>query len=106
MRSVGPVPHRPDSIKRRGELAGRVSVRTATGDSLVPYWHATLYRGKTIVADNIALHKHLKVDRYGHCSFAATEVLYAFTSLVNMVDDPPPYQPVSRSFLPLVMAAP
>jgi len=38
--------------------------------------------------------------------FTAAEVLYAFTSLVNMVDNPPPYQPVSRSFLPLVMRAP
>ena len=44
--------------------------------------------------------------RYGHCSFTATEVLYAFTRMVNMVDDPPPYQPVSRSFLPLIMGAP
>ena len=34
------------------------------------------------------------------------EVLYAFTCRVNMVDAPPPYQPVSRSFLPLIMSAP
>jgi len=34
------------------------------------------------------------------------EVLYAFTRLVNMVNDPPPYRPASRSFLPLIMSAP
>jgi hypothetical protein len=47
-----------------------------------------------------------RFKRFGLIILTATEVLYAFTSLVNMVDDPPPYQPVSRSFLPLVMSAP
>ena len=77
-----------------------------TGDPLVPYWHATLYRGKTIAADNIALHEHFETDRYGHCSFTATEVFEAFYRLVDMVNNPPPYQPVKRAFLPLVMRAP
>ncbi len=99
-----------DEIAAHYQTTGHLSVPLVTlhttGDPLVPYWHATRYRGKTIIADNIALHEHLETDRYGHCSFTATEVLYAFTSLVNMVDSPPPYQPVSRSFLPLIMAAP
>ena len=99
-----------DEIAANYQTTGHLSVPLVTlhttGDPLVPYWHTTLYRGKTIAADNIALHEHLEADRYGHCSFTPTEVLYAFTSLVNMVDDPPPYQPVSRSFLPLIMAAP
>jgi pimeloyl-ACP methyl ester carboxylesterase len=99
-----------DEIAAHYQTTGHLSVPLVTlhttGDQLVPYWHVALYRGKTIAADNIALHEHFEADRYGHCSFAATEVLYAFASLVNMVDSPPPYQPVSRSFLPLIMAAP
>jgi len=77
-----------------------------TGDAVVPYWHATRYRGKTIVADNIALHEHIRVDRHGHCSFTADEVIGAFNRLVAMVENPPPYQPVKRAFLPVVVAAP
>jgi len=75
-----------------------------TGDPVVPYWHATRYRGKTIVADNIALHEHIRVDRHGHCSFTADEVVGAFNRLVAMVENPPPYQPVKRVFLPVVAA--
>lgn len=44
-------------------------------------------------------------ERLGHCNFTPTEVLYAFYRLVDMVNNPPPYQPVRRSFLPLVMRA-
>jgi len=99
-----------DEIAANYQTTGHLSVPLVTlhttGDPLVPYWHATLYRGKTIVADNIALHEHLEADRYGHCNFAVTEVLYAFYRLVDMVNNPPPYQPVSRSFLPLIMRAP
>jgi hypothetical protein len=77
-----------------------------TGDHLVPYWHTTLYRGKTIAVDNIALHEHFEADRYGHCNFTVTEILSTVYRLVDMVNNPPPYQPVKRSFLPLIMAVP
>ena len=77
-----------------------------TGAPLVPYWHAILYRSKTMHADNLALHEHLTAERYGHCNFEAAEVLDAFNRLVDMVTNPPPYRPVNRSFLPLVTRAP
>ena len=89
-----------------GHLSVPLVTMHTTGDPLVPYWHATLYHGKTIAADNIALHGHFEADRYGHCNFTLTEVLYAFYRLVDMVNNPPPYQPVKRAFLPLVMRAP
>jgi pimeloyl-ACP methyl ester carboxylesterase len=73
-----------------------------TGDPVVPYWHAIQYRGKTIAADNMALHEHIQVNAYGHCQFSAFDVLGAFNRLVTLVDNPPPYRPVSRSYLPLV----
>jgi pimeloyl-ACP methyl ester carboxylesterase len=99
-----------DEIALNYQTAGHLSVPLVTlhttGDPLVPYWQATLYRGKTIAADNIALHEHLKADRYGHCDFTLTELLYAFYRLVDMVNNPPPYRPVSRSFLPLILNAP
>jgi pimeloyl-ACP methyl ester carboxylesterase len=88
------------------QTSGHLSVPLVTlhntDDPLVPYWHALHYRGKTVHADNIALHEHYLVDGYGHCSFTSTEVLGAFFRMVDMVNDPPPYRPVHRLFLPRV----
>ena len=107
-----------DEIAAHYQTTGHLSVPLitlhTTGDPLIPYWHATLYRGKTIAADaasshvrsGIALHEHFEADRYGHCNFTVTEVLNVVYRLVDMVNNPPPYQPVSRLFLPLVMSAP
>ncbi len=79
-----------------------VTIHT-TGDALVPYWHAPAYRGKVLKADNLALHTLIEVDRYGHCSFTAGEILLAFAELADMVSNPRPHQPVSRIFIPLVV---
>jgi hypothetical protein len=99
-----------DEIEAHYQTTGKLSVPLVTlhttGDPVVPFWHATRYRGKTIVADNIALHEQLTVKRYGHCSFSASDVLIAFQVLVDMVENPPPYRPVSRVFLPLIARAP
>jgi pimeloyl-ACP methyl ester carboxylesterase len=98
-----------DEIAAHYQTSGQLSVPVVTlhttDDPVVPYWHATRYRGKTISADNIALHEHRQVDRYGHCSFAPIEVLDAFNRLVSMVDNQPPHQPVQRLFLPSVLRA-
>lgn len=99
-----------DEVAANYQTTGELGVPLVTlhtiGDPVVPYWHATRYRSKTIIADNIALHEHFEVDRYGHCSFESDEVLYAFSRMVDMVNNPPQYQPVNRLFLPLIMAAP
>ena len=84
-----------------GELSVPLVTLHTTGDPVVPYWHATRYRGKTLVADNIALHQHLPVVRHGHCSFQFGEVFAAFDYLTTLVENPPPYQPVHRVFLPI-----
>ena len=88
-----------------GKLQAPLVTSHTTGDPLVPYWHAMLYRGKTIAADNIALHHHVPVERYGHCKFEALEVLAAFNKMVAMVNYPLPYQPVNLLFLPLSLRA-
>lgn len=99
-----------DEIAANYQTTGKLSVPLVTlhttGDPVVPYRHATIYRGKTIAADNIALHDHFEAERYGHCSFTFTEFLAAFSRLVDMVNNPPPYQPVHRVFLPAIMNAP
>ncbi len=90
-----------------GQLTVPLVTMHTTGDPIIPYWHAARYRGKTILADNIALHEHIEVVRYGHCNFRTIEeVLPAFNKLVEMVNNPPAYRPVRRVFLPVITDAP
>jgi hypothetical protein len=95
-----------DAIAATYQTTGRLSVPLitmhTTGDPVVPYAQATTYRFKTLAADNIALHEHLRIERYGHCQFTALEVLGAFNRLQTLVDNPPVYQPVQRLYLPLL----
>lgn len=90
------------AYQTNGKLQAPLITLHTTGDHVVPYWHMTRYRGKTIGADNIALHETRTADRYGHCMFEAAEVLSAFNRLVAMAQDPPPYRPVQRLFLPML----
>jgi pimeloyl-ACP methyl ester carboxylesterase len=96
-----------DEIEAHYQTSGELSVPLVTlhttGDPVVPYWHATRYKGKTIAADNIALHEHFRVERHGHCSFTLVEVLDAFNRMVYLAENPPQYQPVNRVFLPLTV---
>jgi len=89
-----------------GHLSRPLITLHTTGDPIVPYWQATQYRGKTIVADNIALHENIAVDAYGHCRFSTFDVLNAFARLVALVDTPPAYQPVQRIYLPVITMSP
>lgn len=99
-----------DEMEAHYQTSGVLSVPLVTlhttGDPLVPYWHARHYRAMTLHADNIALHDHRTAEAYGHCSFGATDVLNAFFRLVEMVENPPPYRPAQRSFLPVVWDGP
>ena len=81
-----------------------VTIHT-TLDAIVPYWHAPLYRAKTLRNDNLALNDLITVERYGHCNFTVPELLSAFDLLVDRVANPVPPQPVTRSYLPVVVLA-
>ncbi len=85
-----------------GQLTRPLITLHTTGDPIVPYWQATEYRGKTLAADNLALHENIAVQAYGHCRFSTFDVLGAFARLVTLVDTPPAYQPVQRAYLPLI----
>jgi len=88
------------TLTTSGVLTRPLVTAHTTGDALVPYWHATLYRQRVLAADNLALHEHVRVERRGHCNFNAGEVLGAFQRMVAMSEDPPAYRPAQRVFLP------
>jgi pimeloyl-ACP methyl ester carboxylesterase len=77
-----------------------VTIHT-TLDPIVPAWHTPLYRVKVIESDNLAQHDHIEIGRYGHCNFEQLELLNVLALLLDRVNNPPPYQPVSRLFLPI-----
>jgi pimeloyl-ACP methyl ester carboxylesterase len=95
-----------DYYETTGQLNIPLVTAHTTGDPVIPYWHAVRYRGKIILADNIALHECFKADRYGHCNFTTSEIISALSRLQEMVENPPPHQPVNRLFLPSTMATP
>lgn len=98
-----------DKIKASYETSGKLThpliTMHTTGDPVVPYSQMTLYRNKTVAADNIALHEIITVNRYGHCQFNQFEILSAFNRLITLIDNPPAYQPAPRAYLPVVIQA-
>jgi pimeloyl-ACP methyl ester carboxylesterase len=85
-----------------------VSMHTI-GDPIVPYWHTTLYRAKTLANHTALKYLNVPIFRYGHCTFQAKEVLAGFSLLVSRVSGAPLYniQPAQTDtehslFLPLL----
>jgi pimeloyl-ACP methyl ester carboxylesterase len=61
-----------------------VSMHTVA-DPIVPYWHTTLYRAKTLLKGTAFEYLNVPIFRYGHCAFEAKEVLAGFSLLVSRV---------------------
>lgn len=60
-----------------------VTIHT-TGDDVIPFWQEALYRAKAHPSGNGSL-TQLPVDAYGHCNFTESQLLSAFTILVQQV---------------------
>lgn len=67
-----------------GKLPVPLVTMHTTGDPIVPYSQATLYRLKTLVGGSPLKHVHLPVVRQGHCSFNQSEVLMGFYLMLAM----------------------
>ncbi len=80
-----------------GALVRPLVTLHTTGDFVVPYWHATLYREKVAQAGSASLHRHIRSNVHGHCTFNALEVIAAFQALERMMQ--------RRVHLPLLMQA-
>jgi pimeloyl-ACP methyl ester carboxylesterase len=77
----------------RFETSGQLQVPLVTihttGDPIVPFGQAGLYGEKVNQAGGGAFLTHITVDRHGHCTFQAPEVLGAFTTLWQKVNQRP-----------------
>jgi pimeloyl-ACP methyl ester carboxylesterase len=68
-----------------------------TGDPIVPFSQAGLYAEKVQQAGSQERFTQIDVDRSGHCTFEAAELLSAFGSLWQQIDDRPPVIPLARA---------
>ena len=72
-----------------GQLEVPVVTLHTTGDPVVPFQQEALYAAK-VAASGAADHlTQVTVERYGHCNFEASELLSAFSSLIQQIPAPP-----------------
>jgi pimeloyl-ACP methyl ester carboxylesterase len=73
----------------RFETSGSLEVPLVTlhttGDPIVPFSQASLYGAKVAPSGGSDLLTQITVERHGHCTFQAPEVLSAFTTLIDKV---------------------
>lgn len=72
-----------EPFQTSGRLTLPVSLLHTTGDPIVPFVQESLYATKVAAAGAAARLRQAAVQRYGHCSFTAGELLDAFGSLVG-----------------------
>ena len=73
----------------RFQTSGNLQVPLTTlhtmGDEIVPFGQSQLYGAKVSQAGKSELLSQNSIDRHGHCTFQALEVLSAFTTLIERV---------------------
>jgi len=71
-----------------GNLQVPVATLHTTGDPVVPFGQEALYREKVDRAGSSPRLSQETVDRYGHCTFEAGELLGSFSTLVSRIAPP------------------
>jgi alpha-beta hydrolase superfamily lysophospholipase len=78
-----------ERLSTSGNLAVPLINLHTTGDPIVPYSQAGLYAEKVRQMGAEARYTQTDVARAGHCSFEAAELLSAFSTLGQQIDDRP-----------------
>ena len=77
-----------NEFETAGNLQVPVVTLHTTGDPIVPYRQQALYADKVSGMGTSSQLTQIEVERYGHCSFEAAEVLGAFSNLIGRVTQP------------------
>ncbi|HET6777942.1 MAG TPA: prolyl oligopeptidase family serine peptidase [Gemmatimonadales bacterium] len=77
-----------NEFETAGNLQVPVVTLHTTGDPIVPYEQQALYAEKVSGAGAGSRLTQIEVERYGHCSFEAAEVLGAFSDLIGRIPQP------------------
>ena len=78
-----------NEFETSGTLLVPVVTLHTTGDPIVPFEQQALYASKVSRAGASARLTQNPVERYGHCNFGASELLGAFSELMERVARPP-----------------
>lgn len=70
-------------LETTGNLSVPVVTLHTTGDPIVPFGQESLYADKVSQAGAASRLTQTAVERYGHCAFQASELLGAFSTLIN-----------------------
>jgi pimeloyl-ACP methyl ester carboxylesterase len=77
-----------NEFETTGQLQVPVVTLHTTGDPIVPFRQQALYAAKVGGTGSSSHLTQIEVERYGHCSFEAAEVLTAFSNLMGRVTLP------------------
>lgn len=77
-----------NQFETTGDLDVPVVTLHTTGDPIVPVEQQSLYAPKVTQAGAAARLTQHTIDRYGHCTFRAAELLGAFSTLIDKVGGP------------------
>ena len=77
-----------NEFETSGNLQVPVTTLHTAGDPIVPFEQQPLYAAKVAAAGATARLTQVAVERYGHCNFEASELLGAFSSLMERITPP------------------
>jgi pimeloyl-ACP methyl ester carboxylesterase len=72
-----------EQYETTGDLPGPVVTLHTTGDPEVPFFHEALYHAKVEAAGRLDRLQQRSVERAGHCTFTAPELIAAFNALAG-----------------------
>jgi pimeloyl-ACP methyl ester carboxylesterase len=78
-----------ERFETSGDLDVPVVTMHTTGDPIVPFGQLSLYTAKVGAAGQGARLTGIPVERFGHCTFEAAEVLSGFSTLWSRIPDHP-----------------
>ena len=76
--AVGPVDLALQPYQTSGALKAPLVNMHTTLDPVVPFWHQGLYRAKALGSGSGFKLSSVAINRYGHCNFKLSEMLYGF----------------------------
>jgi pimeloyl-ACP methyl ester carboxylesterase len=76
------------SFQTSGQLDVPIVTLHTNGDPIVPFGQEALYAAKVSGAGRGSLLTQIAVSRFGHCTFEASELLGAFSTLIGKVGSP------------------
>lgn len=78
-----------ERFETTGQLQVPVVTMHTTDDPVVPFGQQSLYTAKVRAAGQSPRLTEIPVERFGHCTFQAAEVIGGFTTLWNQIPDHP-----------------